>query len=132
MVQKLEIQGVHTTVDDKLRAYVTKKLGRLDRYMTRHARPSAHLQVHLKENKKKDNAHCTCEVRLRLPHQDIVIKESALNMYAAIDIVETKLKQHLQKYKELNGSGKYRRHMFARFSRRQRPVTETLEPAEMM
>lgn len=118
MVQKFEIQGVHATVDDKLRAYVTKKLGGLDRYMSRHSRPSAHLQVHLKENKKKDNAHCSCEVKLHLPHQDIVIKESALNMYAAVDIIETKLKQHLQKYKELHGSGKTRRHLFARLSRR--------------
>jgi ribosomal subunit interface protein len=118
MLQKFEIQGVHTTVDDKLRAYVTKKLGGLDRYMSRHARPSAHLQVHLKENKKKDNAHCMCEATLRMPHQDIVIKENALNMYAAVDIVEAKLKQHLQKYKETHGTGKTRRHLFARFNRK--------------
>ncbi|MDL2363345.1 MAG: ribosome-associated translation inhibitor RaiA [Patescibacteria group bacterium] len=118
MLQKFEIQGVHTTVDDKLRAYVNKKLGGLDKYMPKAAKDSAHLKVHLKEAKKKNNAHCTCEATLHMPHQDIVIKESALNMYAAVDIMETKLKQHLQKYKELHGSGKGRRHLFARFNRK--------------
>jgi putative sigma-54 modulation protein len=119
MIQKFEIQGVHTLVDDKLRAYVTKKIGGLDRYISRHSRESAHCEVHLKENKKtKANDHCRCEVTLYLPHQTIIVKESALNMYAAIDIVEAKLKQQLQKYKDRHANGKTHRHLFARFRRR--------------
>lgn len=124
MLQKFEIQGVHTTVDDKLRAYVTKKIGGLDRYISRHNRLSAHGEVHLKEGKTKNHNHRTCEVTLHLPHQVIVIKESALNMYAAVDIVEAKLKVQLQKYKDLHGNGKTHRHMFARFQRKHamRPI----------
>lgn len=119
MIKKFEIQGVHTLVDDKLRAYVTRKIGGLDRYISRHNRASAHAEVHLKETTKaKTNDHCRCEVMLYLPQQTIIVKESALNMYAAVDIVETKLKQQLQKYKQLHGDGKTRRHLFARFRRR--------------
>lgn len=118
MLQKFEIQGVHTTVDDKLRAYVTRKIGNLDRYISRHVRESAHAEVHLKEGKTKNNNHCTCEVTLHLPHQTIVIKESALNMYAAVDITEAKLKVSLQKYKDLHGNGKTARHLFGRFRRK--------------
>ncbi|MDB5171006.1 MAG: hypothetical protein JWO35_700 [Candidatus Saccharibacteria bacterium] len=118
MLQKFEIQGVHTTVDDKLRAYVTKKIGGLDRYISRHGRESAHAEVHLKEGKAKNHNHRTCEVTLHLPHRVIVIKESALNMYAAVDIVEAKLKVQLQKYKDLHGNGKTHRHLFARFNRK--------------
>ncbi|HEY5152605.1 MAG TPA: ribosome-associated translation inhibitor RaiA [Candidatus Saccharimonadales bacterium] len=118
MIQKFEIQGVHTLVDDKLRAYVTKKIGGLDRYISRHSRASAHIEVHLKETKSKSNDHCRCEVTLYMPHQTIIVKESALNMYAAVDIVETKLKQQLQKYKDRHGNGKNQRHLFARFRRR--------------
>ncbi len=120
MLQKFEITGVHTTVDDKLRAYVTKKIGGLDRYISRHSRRSAHAEVHLKEAKAKDNQRCSCEVTLHLPHQTIVIKESALNMYAAVDIVEVKLKQQLQKYKEKHHSGKMHRRLFGRLRRRGR------------
>lgn len=118
MLQKLEIQGVHAVVDDKLRAYVTRKIGGLDRYISRHSRESAHAEVHLKETKTKNNDHCRCEITLYLPQQTIIIKENALNMYAAVDIVEAKLKQQLQKYKDLHGNGKTHRHLFARLRRR--------------
>lgn len=118
MFQKFEIHGVHTTVDDKLKAYVTKKIGGLDKYISRHSRQSAHADAHLKESKSKDNNRFSCEVTMYLPHQTIIVKESALNMYAAVDIVEAKLKQQLQKYKERHGSGKTHRHLFARFKRK--------------
>lgn len=120
MLQKLETHGVHTEVSDKLRAYVAKKIGGLDRYISRHSRKSAHAEVHLKETGAKDKNKFRCEVTLHLPQQTIIIKENALNMYAAVDIVEVKLKQQLQKYKEKHGSGKGQRHLWARFSRRQR------------
>lgn len=118
MLKKFEIQGVHTVVDEKLKAHVTKKIGGLDHYISRHNRESAHIEVHLKESKKKGNDQCRCEVTLHLPHQTIIVKESAVNMYAAVDIVEAKLKQQLQKYKDLHGNGKTHRHLFARFQRK--------------
>jgi len=119
MIQKFEIQGVHANVDDKLRAYVNRKIGGLDRYISRHSRASAHAEVHLKETKRtKTNDHCHCEVTLYLPHQTIIVKESALNMYAAVDIVEAKLKLQLKKYKDTHESGKLHRHLMARFRRK--------------
>lgn len=118
MLQKFEVQGVHTTVDDKLRAYVNRKIGGLDRYLSKHTRVSAHAEVHLKETKAKSHDNCRCEVVLYLPHQTIIVKEKALNMYAAVDIVEVKLKQQIQKYKDLHGNGKTKRHLFARFRRK--------------
>lgn len=119
MLKKFEIQGVHS--NQKLKNYVTKKIGGLDKYISRHSRESAHAEVHLKESKAKDQNKAHIEVMLHLPHQTIIIKEKALNMYAAVDIAETKLKQQLKKYKDLHGSGKSRRHILARF-RRQHPL----------
>jgi ribosomal subunit interface protein len=118
MLQKFEIQGVHTTVDDNLRKYVNKKIGGLDRYLSRHNRQSAHGEVHLKTGKAKNNTRCICEVTLYLPQETINIQENAYNMYAAIDIVEAKLKQQLQKYKDFQKNGKVRRHLFARLRRK--------------
>lgn len=118
MFQKFEIHGVHATVDKKLKAYVTKKIGGLDRYISKHSRQSAHADVHLKEGKAKNNNRFTCEVTLYLPHQTIIVKESAVNMYAAVDIVEAKLKQQMQKYKDKHQSGKMHRHLFGRLKRK--------------
>jgi ribosomal subunit interface protein len=117
MLRKFEIQGVHTTVNEALNKYVTKKIGNLDRYIQRHCRDSAHAEVFLKEGNARNNNHCTCEVTMHLPQQTIVVKESAMNMYAAVDIVEAKLKQQLQKYRDLHNNGKTQRRLLARFRR---------------
>lgn len=119
MFQKFEIHGIHAKVDKQLHDYVTKKIGGLDRYISRHSRQSAHADVHLKETKAKDKNRFSCEVTIHLPHQSIVIKEKALNMFAAVDIAEAKLKQQLQKYKDKHASGKLHRHLMARFRRSQ-------------
>lgn len=117
MFGKFEIQGVHTTVDDSLRKYVSRKIGGLDRYVSKHNRESAHGEVYLKEGPAKNNTHSTCEVNIYLPRETINLKESALNMYAAVDITEAKLKQQLKKYKDLHQTGKMHRHLFARLRR---------------
>ena len=117
MLQKFEIRGVHSVIDDNLRKYVTRKLGHLDKYMSRSCRQSAHLEVFLKESANKNKSRSTCEVNLHLPHETINVKESTINMYAAVDIVEAKLRQQLRKYKDLHHSGKMHRRLFARFSR---------------
>lgn len=118
MLQKFEIQGVHYSIDDSLNKYVTKKIGGIDRYLSKHNRLSAHGEVFLKETQAKNKVNSECEVNLQLPHKTIIIKESALNMYAAIDIVEAKLKLQLKKYKEIHESGKTQRRLFARFRRK--------------
>lgn len=117
MFKRLELRGIHTTVDDNLRKYVTKKIGRLDKYLSSKGRESAHVEVRLKETNDKGK-NCTCDVTLHLPHETINVQESTLNMYAAIDIVETKLKQKIRQYKDSHGGGKLRRHLWARFNRR--------------
>lgn len=122
MIQRFDINSVHMTTDEKLQKYVIKKIGHLDRYIPRAARESAHAEVVLKENKtlKNDSSKngCTCEVTLHLPHEVINVSESTINMYAAIDIVEQKLKQQIMKYKQQHGTGALRRRLAARFARK--------------
>jgi ribosomal subunit interface protein len=120
MTQKLEIDGVHATVNERLHKYVVKKIGNLDKYMSRHVRLSAHAEVKLKEAKAKDKNRHTCEVVLHLPHEIITVKETTMNIYAAIDIVEAKLKNQLKKYKDLHSPRLHRR-AISRFKRSFRP-----------
>lgn len=115
MIQRLDITSVHTSVDEKLQKYILKKIGHLDHYVPRRGRSSAHAEVRIKEHKTLKNAdhknQCTCEVTLHLPHQVINVSESTLNMYAAVDIVEAKLKQQILKYKQLHATGAIRRRL---------------------
>lgn len=96
---RLDISGVHLNVDDKLNKYVQRKIGRLDRYLPKGALESAHGKVVLSEGNGKSNNRFTCEAILSLPKHQVTAKESTINIYAAVDIVEAKLKSQLQRYK---------------------------------
>jgi putative sigma-54 modulation protein len=117
MIQKLEISGVHTDVDDKLRQYVSKKIGQLDRYLSRHSRLSAHAEVKLKEGKSKDKNRYSCEVILYLPHEVLRVEERTVNLYAAVDIIEEKVKQQLKKYKSLHEPAKLHSRVLSKLKR---------------
>jgi len=117
MIDKLETTGVHMTIDEDLEKYARKKIGQLDRYVPRRARKSLHAEVRLKEGRAKDKKHCTCEVTLHLPQETLNTSESTINMYAAIDIVETKLKIQLKKYKDQHANPKFYRRLATRIRR---------------
>lgn len=117
MIKRIDINGVHMEVGDDLRKYVLKKISRLDKYVPRQARDSAHASVKLKEGKAKDKNERTCEVLLHLPHDSITISETTVNMYAAVDIVEQKLKNQLQRYKEKHADPRLHQRLMLRLKR---------------
>jgi len=117
MIQKTEINGVHMTVGDDLRKYVMKKIARLEKYIPKHARASAHLEVKLKEGKTKGRNERTCEVLLHLPHENITLSETTINIYAAVDIVEEKLKTQLHRYKEKHADPTLHQRLLVRLKR---------------
>lgn len=117
MIQNLAINGVHADISNDLHKYVVKKIGRLDKYMSRHSQASVRVEVKLKESKAKDKRHHTCEVILHLPQEAITVKETTINMFAAVDIVEAKLKNQLKKYKETHSSPRLARRLMTRLRR---------------
>lgn len=118
MIKRLDISGVHMEISDDLRKYVVKKLGRLDRFIPKNGRESVHAEVKLKEGKAKNKDERTCEVILHLPHEVLAVKESTINIYAAIDIVEAKFHHQLKKYKELHASPRLHQRLLTKMKRR--------------
>ncbi len=105
MIRRVEISGVHAMVTKDLQKYILKKLNHLERYVPRAARKSTHATVLLKEAKTKNKKSCTAEIVLHLPGENLTATESTINMYAAVDIVQAKLKSQLQKYKVKHEAG---------------------------
>ena len=116
MIQKLEIKGIHFEIDEKIKKYVGKKIGKLDRYVPRDYREPLHAEVFLTEEDGKAKNRFTCEAVLHLPHEVLDAKESTVNIYAAVDIVEAKLKTQLGKYKTKETD----QHLHQRFLKRLR------------
>lgn len=100
MIQSITISGVKYTPDEKTKLYVIRKVGRLDRFLPRHARKSVTAEVKLKEVNRDHGNKYEAEIILNVPDKHLTAKDSTQNMYAAIDIVEHKLANQLKKYKD--------------------------------
>lgn len=116
MIERLAITGVKLELDGVTKRYVTKKIGRLDRYLPRHARKSALADVKLKQVNRSHGNKYEAEVILHVPDKTLTVKDSTVNILAAIDIVEAKLINQLRKYKETALPSR-RRTILSRFKR---------------
>lgn len=124
MINNLHISGVHSQLTDDMRLYVEKKIGGLYKYMSKHARESAHVEVKLKEAKSKDKQIHECEVIMKLPKGNITAHRKSTSVLAAIDEVENNLKNQLKKYKDTHDPSRLKRHLTARFKQKKAEFDE--------
>ena len=118
MIQSISISGVKYDVDPTTKKYVMRKIGRLDRYLPRHARKSVTAEVKLKEVNRDHGNKYEAEIILNVPDKQLTAKDSTVNMLAAVDIVEAKIVNQLRKYKDLHiGHVGKTRAALARFKR---------------
>lgn len=117
MIEAITISGVKFDVDETTRKYVTKKIGRLDRYLPKHARKSASAEVFLKQVNGDHGNKYEAEVIMNVPDKQLAAKDTTVNILAAIDIVEAKIVTQLHKYKETTLPHVGRRGMLSRFKR---------------
>lgn len=117
MINSINITGVKFDLDETTKRYVIKKIGRLDRYLPRHARKSATAEVKLKQINKDHANKYEAEVIMHIPDKTITAKDSTVNILAALDIVEAKIVAQLHKYKEESIPHVGRRGVLARFKR---------------
>lgn len=118
MMKVINITGVRYTPDELTKRYVRKKIGSLDRYLSRHTRKSATVDIKLKEVNRAHGNKYECDVIMHLPEQTITAKDSTLNMLAAVDIVEEKLRAQLKKYHDTRKEHRGRHDLLGRLKRR--------------
>lgn len=100
MISHIDIAGINLELGEDIKKYIKRKVGKLDKYMPRHARLSAHAEVKLRQTNQKLGNKYECEIIMHMPGEPIQAKEATMNMFAAVDIVEQKLKNQLVKYKQ--------------------------------
>lgn len=100
MIHSISLTGVRLDIDEPTKKYVLKKIGRLDRFLPRHARKSVSAEVILKEVNREHGNKYEAEVVLNVPDKQLTAKDSTMNVLAAVDIVEAKLASQLRKYKD--------------------------------
>ena len=118
MIANIEVTGIGGyAADEPTKKYIRKKIGALDRLVTRHARKTMSAVVKVQEVNRDHGNKYEAEVMLTVPDRVIKAKDSTLNVLAATDIVEQKLAAQLRKYKEEKLPHVGRRNLLSRFKR---------------
>lgn len=108
MIEHIDITSTQKTYEptDKLKKYIVKKLGKLDRRMSRKNRENARVDVKLRKSKTKSGDQFMCEAILHTPDYKLTAKETTTNMFASVDVVEAKLLSQIKKHKETHNISK--------------------------
>jgi putative sigma-54 modulation protein len=96
---KLEKVGINYNIDDNTNKYIDKRIGRLDRFLPRHARKTAVAMITVKRVNKSHGNKYGVEAVLTVPGKVIKAQDESSNVLAAIDILEVKLSSQISRYK---------------------------------
>lgn len=106
---KLHVTTKNFDLSDKVTAYVDRKIGKLDKYLPKEMKDiEGRVILEVDPSGKEDNKFI-CEALLEVPGSNLEAREATLNIFAAIDIVEAKLKAQARKLKDRNSVGRLRR-----------------------
>lgn len=117
MLHITEMTGIKYDIDEQTRNYTEKRIGRLERYLPRHARKSATAEVKLKQIDKSHGNKYEAEVILYVPDKQLEASDTSSNILAAVDIVEAKLAAQLRRYKTESIPHIGKRRLLSRFKR---------------
>lgn len=112
---KIEITTRRFELEPKIKGYVKDKMGVLEKYVPRGARGNSSVEVVLEDDASgREDNRFVCEVVMTVGGETLVSREGTINMFAAVDIVEAKLKAQLAKYKDKHMLEPRRHRMLAR------------------
>ena len=98
---KLDIGSRNFETDERMKDYIEEKIGGIEKFLPRQVREEIQTSVLLEQdpNGREDNRF-VCEAIMLVPGGKFVAKEGAINIYAAIDIVDAKLRAQARTYKD--------------------------------
>ncbi|MBO1198763.1 ribosome-associated translation inhibitor RaiA [Staphylococcus simiae] len=91
---RFEIHGDNLTITDAIRNYIEEKIGKLERYFNDVPNAVAHVKV-----KTYSNSATKIEVTIPLKNVTLRAEERNDDLYAGIDLINSKLERQVRKYK---------------------------------
>lgn len=93
---KVNIQSIHFDADKKLLEYIDKKANKLLHFYDK----IIDIEVYLKIENSSDNKNKFVEIKVNVPHDTLIAKETSESFEKSTDIVKETLKRQIKKYKE--------------------------------
>ena len=101
MIDKIDISGNNDyKISESFRKYVTKRIGKLDRYMPRGNKKDIVAKIVVSEVNRAHGNKYAISVNMEIPGGKVLsAKDECSNVFAGIDIIEAKLKGQIHRYK---------------------------------
>ena len=100
MIEKIEINGKDYKVEEPLRRYTEKRLGKLDRYLPKGSKKDVVIKVIVSSIGKNKGDKYELSVAMDIPGGKVIAaKDECSNVFAGVDLVEAKLTGQIRRYK---------------------------------
>ena len=100
MIEKIEVSGSDYKVEDNLRKYIKKRVGKLDRYLPKGSKKDIVCKAVVSEVGKKGTNKYEISVAMEIPGGKVIAaKDECSNVFAGVDLVEAKLTGQIRRYK---------------------------------
>ena len=100
MIEKIDITGSDYKVEESLKKYVEKRIGKLDRYLPKQAKDDVVCKVVVNGPAKGHGDRFGVAVAMELTGGKVIAaKDECSNVFAGVDLVEAKLMGQIRRYK---------------------------------
>lgn len=100
MIEKIEITGNDFTVEEGLKRYTHKRIGKLDRYLPSGSKKDIVAKVVVSAIGKNGGNKYEISVAMEIPGGKVIAaKDECSNVFAGVDLVEAKLTGQIRRYK---------------------------------
>ena len=100
MIDKIDFSGNDYKIEDSLRKYASRRLGKLDRYLPRKAKDDVVMKVMVTEVGKNKTEKYEITATMELTGGKVITaKDECSNVFAGVDLIEAKLAGQIRRYK---------------------------------
>ena len=100
MIDKIEISGSDYKVEENLKKYIEKRIGKLDRYLPKGSKKDVVVKVVVSEIGKSAVNKYEVSAAMEIPGGKVIAaKDECSNVFAGVDLVEAKLTGQIRRYK---------------------------------
>lgn len=100
MISKIDVSGSGYKVEEPLRKYAKKRIGKLDHYLPRHARKDIVCKVIITSIGKGKSEKYEVSAAMEIPGGKVLAaRDECSNEFAGVDLIEAKLTGQIRRYK---------------------------------
>lgn len=100
MIEKIEMSGNDYKIEEPLKKYVEKRIGKLDRYLPRGSKKDVVVKVVVSGVGKNKSEKFEISVAMDIPGGKVIAaRDECTNVFAGVDLIEAKLLGQIRRYK---------------------------------